>query len=271
MQTTRFSRLSLLGLSAAFVATALIGCSRMRAQTSEVVMCPGSSIVVDIGDTPFSIRSTALLTREIETPRFKLPVTLIPRHERWFGSLGLYNAAAGGGHTHVVVEEGLQHFSSLQEMSDWLESRKRQLPVEYTSNGFVVAGRYQTRPSDATGGPDAAMSLQVWQLLVNGERPTGLAGAHDERFKSISIAPSGCTKPKPFVPSSAKTIYGRRYSGRVIDFMTEQELSAEQIERVVRTGKKSEEGGRITFYSEGDESNLYYVTTKPDGSIVEIG
>ena len=258
-------------LAAIFVATVLTGCSRLSAQTNEVVICPGGSVVVDIGDSSFSIKSTGYLTREVETPGSKRLVTLIARTERWYGSLGLYNPAAGDSRIHVVMEEGLQHFSSVEELHYWLGYMQRQVPLAYTSDGLVVAGRYKTRPPGVSAGPESALTVYVWRLLVNGARPVGLAGAHDERFRNISLPPPTCSKPRPFAASLPKVINGRRYSGRAIDIMTERGFTAADIERLIKTGGRSEEGGRITFRDESHTSDIFFIDTKADGSVVQIG
>jgi hypothetical protein len=248
------------------------GCSSgLGQQANEVVLCPGSALKVAIGDSTFSINATGARTRKVETSGIEQIVRLIPRRERWFGSLGLYTADGGDAHILVNMEEGWQHFSSEDELVDWLQSAKRSLPLEYTSDGLVVAGRYQTRPLNAEAGPEAALTVEVWILLVNGKRPANLTGAHDSQFKSVSLLPMTCSSPKPFFPSSARQIKGRRYSGRAIDFMAERGLAAEDVERLIRDGERTEEGGRITFMSRGGSANLFFVETRADGSVLEIG
>jgi hypothetical protein len=234
-------------------------------------MCPGGTIVVDIGERTFSIKSTGLKTREVETSGYKLDIAMIPRHERWYGSFGLYNAEAGDSHTHVVIEEGFQHFSSVEELQYWIAHQRRQIPLEYTSDGLVVAGRYKTRPSGVTEGPESAMSIDVWRVLVNGAPPVGLAGAHDERFNVISLPPPTCSKPLPFTASLPKVINGRRYAGRAIDIMNERGFTPNDVEQIIRAGRRSEEGGRIVFYDTSNEGLLFFVDTREDGSVVQIG
>jgi hypothetical protein len=266
----------LLRFLALFFATILSGCSRVDAQTSEVVMCPGASVTVSIEDTSFSIKAPGLLTRKIETNHASRLVTLMPMSERSFGSLGLYNPAAGDSQNHITVQEGLQHFSSVEEAREWLNSKERELPIVFTSDGLVVAGRYQNRPSNVSEGPPAAMTIEVWLILVNGVRPTNLAGAHDESFREISLPPRTCTKPIPFTASAPRVINGRKYSGRVIDIMNERGIKGADVERLIRTGERYDENGRISFQpkSSQDESDpraLYFVTIGTDGSVVEIG
>jgi len=258
-------------LAAIFICSFFAGCARPSAQTNEIVMCPGGALVVDIGESSFSIKSTGLFAREVETSRFKLDFALVPRNERWYGSFGLYNAEAGDSHTHVVMEEGFQHFSSVEELQYWIVYKQRQIPLEYTSDGLVVEGRYQTRPPGVSEGPESAMSISVWRLLVNGARPVGLAGAHDERFKVISLPSPTCSKPLPFTASSPKVINGRQYAGRAIDIMNERGFTPNDVEQIIKTGRRSEKGGRIVFRSTSETSLIFFVDTRDDGSVVQIG
>jgi hypothetical protein len=260
-------------LAAILIGVFLAGCSRSGAQTNEVVMCPGGSLVVDIGDTSFSIKSTGLLTREVTTDRLKQHITLMPRSERWFGSFGLYNPEAGDSMSHIVMEEGFQYFNSFDELQQWIASMRRELPLEYTSDGLVVAGRYQTRPPGVSEGPKSAMTIYVWRLLINDARPVGLAGANDQRFKNISLPPPTCSKPRPFAASPPKVINGRRYAGRALDFMNEQGFTPTDVEQIIKTGRRTEEGGRIMFYdsSPNHTSLIFFVDTRADGTVVQIG
>jgi hypothetical protein len=114
------------------------------------------------------------------------------------------------------------------------------------------------------------MSIEVWRVLVNGAPPAGLAGAHDERFKVISLPPPTCSKPQPFTASLPKVINGRRYTGRAIDIMSERGYTSNDVEEVIKTGRRSEEGGRITFFDGRQTSPLFFVDTREDGSVIQI-
>jgi hypothetical protein len=169
------------------------------------------------------------------------------------------------------MEEGFQHFSSVEELQYWIDYERRQNPLEYTSDGLVVEGRYQTRPPGVTEGPESAMSISVWRLLVNGARPTGLKGAHDERFKVVSLQSPACSKPLPFTASSPKVINGRKYAGRAIDIMNERGFTPDDVEKIIKTGRRSEKGGRIVFRSTSETSLIFFVDTRTDGSVLQIG
>ena len=258
-------------VAAVFLTSLLAGCSRDEVQSNEIVMCPGSSLFVEIAGSSFLIKSTGIFSRNVETGRLRQSIDLIPRNERWYGSFGLFNAEAGDANTHVVIEEGFQHFSSVDDLRNWIDYERRQIPLEYTSDGLLVAARYQTRPPGLEGGPDSAMNIKVWRLLINDTAPVGLPGAHNERFKKIALSPQTCSKPAPFTPSSRKEIGGRRYSGRAIDIMNERGFKPADVERIIKTGRRSDEGERIMFYDNDYTNHISFVDTRADGSVVQIG
>jgi hypothetical protein len=103
-----------------------------------------------------------------------------PREERWYGSLGLCYPGPGhhwkehNGITRGVVEEGQQHFDSVEAAMEWIAQRTW-MPFVYRNDGLMVGwgkvpGRYQ-------------LDVEVWQLMINGEKPASLPGATDEAIK----------------------------------------------------------------------------------------
>lgn len=257
-------------LATVVLTTVIVGCGR-GAQVNEVVLCPGASIAVTVGDAPFSIASTGQLDRQVTTGGVERKIRLIPRTERWFGSLGLYNPGAGAAGIHVIMEEGVQHFSALEDLQYWLQSEQRRLPIEFTADGLVVAASFQARPPGVSVGPESAMIVEVWQLLVNGKPPSNLVGAHRERFNNIRLPSQTCSSPKPFVASSSSMIDGRRYSGRSLDIMKERGFTADAVERLIKTGERTEVNGRITYRDNAATSEISFVDTLPDGTVAQIG
>jgi hypothetical protein len=107
-------------------------------------------------------------------------VKLRARTKRWFGSLGLYYDGVGtawwvpcGGTNRAVIEEGQQGFETAEEALDWL-SRRTAYEYVYTSDGLVIGWESNARRR--------ALHVEVWQLLVQGNKPAGLAGAKDDRL-----------------------------------------------------------------------------------------
>jgi ankyrin repeat protein len=101
------------------------------------------------------------------------------RGERWYGSLGIASPGAGehwkehDGVTHAVLEEGQQHFKTLALAQKWIRSRGY-LPYVYNDTGlFVEWGK--------TGG--TGLDVDVWQLYINGKKPSHLPGSNNSAIK----------------------------------------------------------------------------------------
>ena len=103
-------------------------------------------------------------------------VEMIPRTERWYGSLGIYYPGPGEhwfpheGITRAVVEEGQQHFRSTQEAIAWLRARTW-MPFVSTSDGLVVG--WMKVPERKQ------LSVEVWQLYIAGSKPAHFPKASD--------------------------------------------------------------------------------------------
>lgn len=103
-------------------------------------------------------------------------VIMDPRGERWYGSLGLYYPGPGehwaehNGITRGVVEEGQQHFKTADEAVKWVKQRSY-MPFVYRNDGLAVG--WSKVPERRQ------LSVEVWQLMINGKRPVRLPGAID--------------------------------------------------------------------------------------------
>ncbi len=89
-----------------------------------------------------------------------------PRQKRWYGSPGMYRPQ-GDGSIHAVVEEGQQHFSSMDEARDCLAKQEKFIDYVSTRDGLIVGWEQQARPGDGY----LALSVEVWQILINGRKP----------------------------------------------------------------------------------------------------
>jgi hypothetical protein len=178
----------------------LAGCTGMGAPVSsterEMVLAEGTTITVnplphrqalypESGDIPFTgpleIRAGSGFTRSYTWDGETRSVDLFPRDERWYGSFGAYYPGPGShwrsnhGITRGVLEEGQMHFDTMEDAQNWLNSKPRAV---YTHDGLVV----DFRKNSGGGG---TLSVDVWQILVRGQRPTMLNNGHDD---SISIS-----------------------------------------------------------------------------------
>jgi hypothetical protein len=102
-----------------------------------------------------------------------------PRAERWYGSLGLYYPGPGdhwkehNGITRGVVEEGQQHFKTVEESLKWVRSRTWQ-PYVYRDDGLMI-GWSKTLPR-------RQLNVEVWQLYVDGKKPQRLPGSNNKKI-----------------------------------------------------------------------------------------
>jgi hypothetical protein len=101
-------------------------------------------------------------------------VEMWPRTERWYGSLGLYYPGPGShwkkceGILRAVVQEGQQHFKSVQEALDWIHSYTY-FKFVYSNDGLVVGWKLVPAREQ--------LSAEIWQIFINGKKPTSLPGA----------------------------------------------------------------------------------------------
>ncbi len=106
-------------------------------------------------------------------------VEMWPRRERWYGSLGLYFPGPGNhwkphnGIARGVVEEGQQHFKTVDEALKWIAEQKW-WPLVYRSDGLLVGwGKNLSRQQ---------LNVDVWQIVIDGKKPTKLPGSHDDKI-----------------------------------------------------------------------------------------
>ncbi len=98
---------------------------------------------------------------------------------RWYGSLGLFNPGAGEhwrnhhGITRCVTEEGQQHFKTLDEAMKWIQKRAW-MPFVYREDGLMVAWDKNLDRMQ--------LSVEVWQILINGKKPKGLPGSERDKI-----------------------------------------------------------------------------------------
>ena len=106
---------------------------------------------------------------------------LIPREERWYGSLGAYYPGpenhwqAHNGVTRGVLQEGQQHFTSLEEAQKWLKTQSNMISTVYSKSGLVVSfGKKLEREQ---------VNIELWQIFINKNKPDKINGAKDGVIK----------------------------------------------------------------------------------------
>jgi hypothetical protein len=144
-------------------------------------MKEGMQITANTPDGAISIVALKHLRRKYNWNDCSKDVRLYARAERWHGSMGIYNPGAGitwwlpcDGIRRAVVEEGQQHFESVEAAMRWLRS-ERGFRYVYRDDGLVV-GWFVNRDR-------GQLNVDVWQVLVSGSKPEALEGSDDSKIE----------------------------------------------------------------------------------------
>jgi hypothetical protein len=229
--------------------TAVVGCLLLGCggedlrKDNELVMCEGMAISVHAPD-PITITAINKIKRKYVTNDIGVTVNLIPREVRWYTSFGLYKPS-GTRNLHMVLEEGQQHFYSEEEALHWLAigAKKPESNLRYTSDGLVVAWE----------NPEGILLADVWQIYIQGKKPRALFGSSDSVI-TVSVPSEksdSCVTVGEFTPSAPENIAGRLFSGRAIDLMREQGVTAADVIGVIENGRGWKSGDYVIYLSKG--------------------
>jgi len=146
---------------------------------NEIVMPPNSKIVAITKTGTISIESGKGLKRYYTWEGATRSVVMSPRIKRWYGSAGIYYPGPGrhwlpkhNGISRGVLEEGQQHFKNIDEAMAWIEKNKELIPLVYRNDGLLVSyGKALSREQ---------LNVDVWQIMINGQKPVVLYGAADD-------------------------------------------------------------------------------------------
>jgi len=174
----------------------MMGCSgRYLEPYSEVVMSPGmriegtnpnGTVVVTAGDGTL---------RSYEGDGWEKSIRLISRVTRWDGSLGLYDPAGSSSpFGRVLVEEGRLHFSSVDQAMRYLYVGSFDTKPVFTNNGLVFTYSI-AKPRESWQG--TVRAVEIWQLYINGKRPTSLPGADDRAIEVSRGSIPDLSQPYP--------------------------------------------------------------------------
>ena len=197
--------MKLLAALAIFFGTfALIGCAKSALPEVEPVLTEGMKISAITPSGKIVVEGGKGFARTYSGEGWSKSSNLIPRRTRWYGSLGLYDPAGSFSmHDRLIIDEGRQFFETESEALRYLKSMSGYFgQLTYTSNGLVVAYKVIEIP-----GGRPTRNLTIWQIYINGAKPTSLRGAVD---KNIQI--SGGITPEKALPIPAPTGYERKLS-----------------------------------------------------------
>lgn len=148
---------------------------------TETVMAPRSSITAETSTGIITITAGNGLLRSYTWEGATRSVEMGARRQRWMGSLGIAFPGPGdhwkehNGITRGVLEEGQMRFTTSAAALKWLEDLGSWLPLVYRNDGLVVGfGKNLSRRQ---------LNVQVWQIYINGKKPTKLTGANDDKVR----------------------------------------------------------------------------------------
>jgi len=146
-------------------------------------MREGDRIVATTSVGTIGITAGRGYRRIYEWGECKKAVTLAARNNRWYGSLGLFYEGAGitwwipcGGISRAVLNEGQQHFDTEEDALVWLR-KSRGFPKVYSGDGLDVEWGLNQRRSQ--------LSVNVWQVMIRGNKPVDLPGAADDKIRRV--------------------------------------------------------------------------------------
>lgn len=168
--------------------------------SNEVVMPPNSTLKLSNANGSIEIKSGEGLKRYYSWDGATRSIVMWPRTSRWYGSFGLYFPGPGyhwlnhNGIKRAVVEEGQQHFNTIDEALAWLH-----LPYHsdctYRDDGLVVCYSKDINRSQ--------LSVDVWQIYVGGKTLSD----HKESAGDRIWVYNESTKPNIFRNSKTTTYY----------------------------------------------------------------
>ena len=149
---------------------------------NETVMIPGMSIAVENVNGRLIITAGKNYLRSFTWAGGTRSIIAWPRKERWNGSLGIYYPGEGNnwkehdGITRLVFEEGILNFNSLDSLLKYLTRYEDKSKVAYNDSGLFVFW-------DKNKGAGGTLNVILWQLVINGKKPSRLPGSHNEKIK----------------------------------------------------------------------------------------
>jgi len=189
------------------IALIVPGCTGNRGllPSTEFVLAKGMKIAATTANGTVVITAGEGTERTFSGDGWSKKRVLIARRTRWYDSLGLYDPAdSSSPHGRVLVDEGRQFFGSESEALRYLSVESAYFKLVFSSNGLVVGYRVVTIP-----GGEPTRSVDVWQIYINGKKPSSLGGADDS-----AIRVSGGETPETCSPNPAPIGYPRTLGDR---------------------------------------------------------
>ena len=146
---------------------------------TELAMETGMHIEATNKNGTVSIEYIEPLKRRYQWDDFDEERDLIPRKTRFMGKLGAYDPADAYiwevFTPRIVANDSQLHFDSMNDIDKWLYQSSLVYYWVYTDDGLVVG--FGKKPSRNQ------VNIGVYQLYLNGEKPTKLKGSRPENIK----------------------------------------------------------------------------------------
>lgn len=178
---------------------------------TENVLSEGMRITAYTPSGKISIEGGEGVTRVFAGENWSKTSNLTPRITRWYGSLGLYDPSPSDSmHGRFIVDEGRQFFSNESEALRYLQSLSGYYGrLTYNNSGLVIAYKVIDVEGDRP-----TRSLTVWQIYINGKKPSSMRGAVDKNIEITGGHTPDTASPFPAAVGYEREIAGKEYDSR---------------------------------------------------------
>ena len=181
----------------AFISALLVAAPFAACAEPELVLREGVRLTATTSLGAISVVAGAGVARTYEWDDCSLAASMSVRPSRWFGSLGIYDAAGSFGWpfnifrickgvSRTVVQEGQLHFADVHAAEEWIRRYVEGYPAVWSNDGLLV--RWSITPRREQ------LSADVWQICVSNQYPKQLAGATDAMLKISRLSGVGPTR-----------------------------------------------------------------------------
>ncbi len=238
-------------------------CTSRKIGEYEIVMPTAMIIAAKNSNGTMHIREVGPLQREYSWASGTKSFRLTGREKRWYGSRGAYRPY-GDGTLHAVLEEGQQHFDTVEGAVAWLAEQCRWNQLKWTSDGLVVAWKEERRESDGY----AALTVDIWQIYISGRKPFNLPAASNE---SVSVIGAKPPLHSPFKLPVARGVDGRKFTGRALGLMEDEGITQDKVMAVLHRAPP-ERMGHFRYYAGRDLDPIIecYVCTNSAGDVLSV-
>lgn len=164
------------------------GCSRFssnenyRCEIREAVMHNGMAILTQTDHGDLEIKAGQGSERSYKWDGKIVDVELIPRCERWYGTLGLISPNhIKKPHPNVVILNIDEYQVNYDDFTKFLEWKTKYASSDdvYRDDGLSIRFLKKVSPEGLI-----AIHITVCQVLIDGEKPNSLPGSQNNRIKS---------------------------------------------------------------------------------------